>query len=450
MRFFVQHDNPAFENRIRYVFDFIAQHPLAGGKPSFFVGQNPGGEDIGIIRYLSSRAFLPGKTDFYLPARRLFFSEKGSADFMNKAGFCANSYLFEGFRLFSVEREKTPPRPFFQENEFAFDLVETLFFYISRIEEHFCSEQQKDEHGRMKPEEQFLVQQSLEKSPVADHLVYCFLLALGLEPLYLPGAHRLTYDLDIMQRFRGLPPFRSTLKYALSRPSSLFLVWQKYVLTKAGLCQDPYQNFDQLWKPLPGVRQLVYFLTGGPTKYDKPFPRLNAAFARVVLLAKERGLDIGIHPSYATWDSLETMRQEKSRLEEIAGCEIGLSRQHYLHFSMEKTPPVLEALGIQEDSSLGFPDRIGFRCGTGFPYRLYSFAEERPWQFLEAPLAAMDLALVREAQQTGFPIRQLWDDFMKTNENLSHVVFNFHNSRFFDATLDGIDLWILFEEIRHR
>lgn len=446
MNFLVQHDNPVFENRIRYVFEFIAQHPLAGGKISFFFEEAPANAKR--IGYFSTVGMPAVEADFIMPAQRILFTGNGSTNCRNLSILYANRYSFSDLQLYAVETQARSSSLFFQNNVFGFDIVEALFFHISRYEEHGCAKSQVDEHGRMKPDEQFLVRHKLEKFPVVDHLVYGFLSVTGVGPVRLPSVQRLTFDVDIMQRFKGLPPFRSTLKYTLKRSSSLFNLWQQYFQTIVGWRDDPYQNFDWLWQPVQGMEQVVYFLVGGTTKFDRPFPKVNQAYGRTVLLAIKRGLAIGIHPSYSSWNNIELMKVEKSLLEEVAGVKIKTSRQHFLHYSFENTPPLLEALAIEEDSSLGYHDRIGFRCGTGFPYRPYCFSEERPWCFFEAPMALMDVALMRESERTGTPIWLIWDDFLKLNNNLTYIVFDFHNSRFFDAELDGMNILVLVENLR--
>ena len=48
--------------------------------------------------------------------------------------------------------------------------------------------------------------------------------------------------------------------------------------------------------------------------------------------------------------------------------------------------------GVQEDSTLGFADREGFRCGTCFPFAVYDIVHDRPTDTLERPLIFMDVA----------------------------------------------------------
>ncbi|MCC6723096.1 MAG: hypothetical protein IT258_01205 [Saprospiraceae bacterium] len=366
---------------------------------------------------------------------------------MDVSALCANLYNYENQQLYSVEATPKSDAAFFDGRHFGFDIIEAIFFHISRFEEHFCQTSQLDEHGRMKSNEQFLVKHCLEKTPVVDHLVYCFLVAIGANPVAAPTRFRMSFDIDIMRCFSGRPPIRMTAKYLVSKPSSLPKLWFSYIRTLFAPQNDPYFNFEWLLRKSDKLEQVIYFLVGGSTKFDRPTAKLNNEFKQIVSLAKAMGLRIGLHPSYDCMADDELFHKEKSGLEEILGEKINESRQHFLHFSWKTTPQILEKQGVMEDSSIGFSDRIGFRCGTGFPYQPYSFEREEPWGFMEVPMICMDVALMREAGNNQQRMIEIWDDFLATNKSLTMITFLFHNSRFFDAELEGMDLKYCYEQI---
>ena len=96
---------------------------------------------------------------------------------------------------------------------------------------------------------------------------------------------------------------------------------------------------------------------------------------------------------------------------------------------------------------LGFADRNGFRCGTGFAYHLYDFENEKAYNFLETPLTVMDSALIREGQDNDQKINQILNDFINENRTNTKITFNFHNSRFFDSEVISIQLRTLYERL---
>jgi hypothetical protein len=65
-------------------------------------------------------------------------------------------------------------------------------------------------------------------------------------------------------------------------------------------------------------------------------------------------------------------------------------RQHYLRVSMPETLEAQEAAGLRYDSSLGYADAAGFRCGTCYEFPVYSLHAGRTLAIRERPLIAMD------------------------------------------------------------
>ena len=420
--------------RTKYVLDFIQNHPLAEGKISFVfseTSQFDATRTYGIGENSNSALIRIPQGDLYQ-----------SIDAQNLPCF-ANSYTYNGHDLYDVAYQKKNAAPFINAGTLSFDIIQTIFFHISRIEEVVCPVDKKDIHGRMYSHEQFLVKNGLHHIPVVDHLVFCFLEVLGVQPSSPKTVFRLTSDIDMVRKYLAVPPFRSTYKYVFEKPSrkSLFKLWRSYIKTKMRKQKDPYNNFEWLFSCGKEVEKVVYFLVGGRSKYDKPFAKINKSFVEIVNIAIKKGWEIGIHPSYTTVNDGKLLKKEKELLEEICGIEINQSRQHFLRFSIPETAALMDEMGMKEDSSLGYPDRIGFRCATGFPYHLYNFEEEAPYQFIEVPLVVMDVGLLREGDNNNEKVLRIWEDFLAINSHRTQITFNFHNSIFFDTELDGINMY---------
>jgi hypothetical protein len=170
-------------------------------------------------------------------------------------------------------------------------------------------------------------------------------------------------------------------------------------------------------------------------------------FKKVIAISNKRGYQIGIHPSFESWKDLGMFLAEKQKLEEAIGKAVKISRQHFLRFSFPETAAIIDELGLEEDSTIGYAERIGFRCGTGFPYHLYDFKNERPYKFLEHPLVFMDSALFYESDHDPQKFETIWRGFLSQNKERTQITFNFHNSRFFDAFLYNLPLRRLYYEL---
>lgn len=104
---------------------------------------------------------------------------------------------------------------------------------------------------------------------------------------------------------------------------------------------------------------------------------------------KERGFDIGIHGSFNSADQKGLLKKEIESLQKSLGFEIKKGRQHWLRYSELITPSIHEKL-LEEDSTLGWNDRSGFRSGCASKYRLYSHAENRVMDLWITPQLIMD------------------------------------------------------------
>jgi len=51
---------------------------------------------------------------------------------------------------------------------------------------------------------------------------------------------------------------------------------------------------------------------------------------------------------------------------------------------------MVEEAGLTYDSTLGFPETVGFRNGANFAFPPYDFKREKAYEFLEIPLVIMD------------------------------------------------------------
>lgn len=67
-----------------------------------------------------------------------------------------------------------------------------------------------------------------------------------------------------------------------------------------------------------------------------------------------RGWEIGLHPSWYSFDDSDELKKQKQALGNALGSEIVSVRQDYLHYDISVTPVVHAAAGFKYDSTLGF------------------------------------------------------------------------------------------------
>lgn len=412
-------------NRLEYVASFLDNHPL---KPTDVeLGVGLGNPSVRI--YYSNETKRACSSAFVIPLQGCFFQNKELP-----SPLYSNIYSFGEQLFYAVETEDRLPAPFLQGHFFQFDILETLFFYISRIEEltpHPSTEPNSYPEGR-----QFLVRNGLHGEAVADQLVAAFFRALGLDALVRDTRFIWTHDIDALRKFPSFYKFfRAAARLLLRKQwhGILRLLWA-YYLTLNKKERDPFDTFEWLFLKKEGLEKIAFLMAGGLTRYDNHYRIDEAEAKQAIRLGLGRGYRVGLHPSYACWINRDQFAEEKQLLEAFIGQEVKHSRQHFLNFSIPHTISLLEEAGISEDHSLGFRSHIGFRCGTGFPYRLYNFELERESTVTEVPLVIMDSAILAEAKQIGMEAFGFLKSFLEKNKKGTQISVNFHNSSF-----DGIE-----------
>lgn len=277
------------------------------------------------------------------------------------------------------------------------DIAMSAFYLLSRVEEIGAEERHLvDEHGRFKSTSSLAYQLGFLDRPIvneyAEMIVRMFAI-LGVQlPCKRQGAKMLyTHDVDILthepiiKAMAGDLLKRHDVISAIKRLRNLFC--------------DEYDTFDALMNLSEERGQKAIFNIMG-THYDyRKSKSLNylgkSAFKKMVNKIEVRGHELGFHPGYHTMEDEEQWKREKDIVEKRLGRQLTEGRQHYLRVSVPRTLEIWEDNHMVKDSSLGYADKTGFRCGTGCMYHPYDFRNERAMQLIEQPLVVMDATMDR-------------------------------------------------------
>jgi peptidoglycan/xylan/chitin deacetylase (PgdA/CDA1 family) len=145
-----------------------------------------------------------------------------------------------------------------------------------------------------------------------------------------------------------------------------------------------------------GVNSTFFVLAAHRDRHDGASPEAYASLRpRLVETLLELGVEVGLHGSYLAAESAAFLAEEKALLEALAG-ELAGHRFHYLRVDPHRNLAALDRLGFRYDTTLGFPDALGFRAGIAHPFRPWDHERDRPLDLVELPLAAMDVTLAEE------------------------------------------------------
>jgi peptidoglycan/xylan/chitin deacetylase (PgdA/CDA1 family) len=291
------------------------------------------------------------------------------------------------------------------------DILGSSFFMLTRYEE--VALVSRDQHGRFPASSSIAAKGSLLERPIVNE--YLEILWAAMVRLW-PGLQRPTRYFkirpthDVDHAFAGyrLPATRvarASLGDLLRRNRAALAVkrWQNWVRTNTmGADRDIYNTFDYLMDKSEekGLKSAFYFMADCPNRrYDGSYMLKDPWIRQMMRQIHRRGHEIGLHTSYDTYlnphKTAEEFKCFRTILEEENICQDRWGgRQHYLRWRAPITWRHWESAGLDYDSTLGYADRPGFRCGTCYEFPVFDLQMRRPLQLHEKPLIVMEATLL--------------------------------------------------------
>jgi hypothetical protein len=272
------------------------------------------------------------------------------------------------------------------------DGLAEAFFHLARVEERGGA---RDERGRFPAAASCLD----PLDPPLERLRR----ALGLEPPRYGGARfavALTHDVDIPRRWTriGIRGAAARLRHGALHEARALARVPLHKLRGT----DPNWRFAEIAaeERAHGAHGSTFYVMAGhghradgaaPDDYERLRPKL-------VETLLEASAEVGLHGSYLAAEDQARLAAEKEELERLAGPVAG-HRYHYLRVDPHRNLVPLAGLGFRYDTTLGFPDALGFRAGIAHPFRPWDFESDAPSALVEVPLAAMDATLAEPRYQ---------------------------------------------------
>ncbi|MEW6663398.1 MAG: polysaccharide deacetylase family protein [Bacillota bacterium] len=305
------------------------------------------------------------------------------------------------------------------------DILGSSFFMLTRYEEVVLRE--RDQHERFPARSSIAYKEGFLERPVVNE--YLEVLWAAMQRLW-PGLQRKprqfkvfpTHDVDNPFAVNGLPvtrAARSCLGDLLKRKSLALAVkrCQSWLNTKKyGLDYDLYNTFDYLMDKSEekGLKSAFYFMAGCTNKkYEGSYALHDPWMRRLLRKIHQRGHEIGFHPSYETYQDPQKTVEEFQYLQKICReeniqQERWGGRQHYLRWDASTTWRNWEAAGLYYDSTVGYADHPGFRCGTCYEFPVFDLQTRKKLNLRERPLIVMEGTLLGE-NYLGLDHDHVWE-----------------------------------------
>ena len=343
------------------------------------------------------------------------------------------------------------------------DDVAEAFFHLARVEERKAP---RDQHGRFRAEWSCLD----PLDPPLERLRR----RLGLDqPRWGGGGARfavaLTHDVDSPWRWTriGVRGGAARLKGHVFAGRAGPALREARGLAAVPLHRlrgtDPNWRFAELLaeERARDAASTFFVLGGHADPHDGATPETYTRLRpRLIETVLEHGGEVGLHGSYRSAEDPARLRHEYDTLARVMSVYTDITRPlghryHYLRLDPHRNLRPLAELGLAYDTTLGFPDAVGFRAGIAHPFRPWDCDRDEPLDLIELPLAAMDATLAEE-RYLGLSAPAAWPRLERlldwAAEHGGGFALLWHPDRFDPATSAGWDrvYYRLLDEIRSR
>ena len=342
------------------------------------------------------------------------------------------------------------------QHHFPFDLFGSIFFLLSRYEEAVVAT--RDEHDRFPSSASVLTKFNLLERPIGNE--YIELLWRNMKKLW-PSLERKernfhvlpSHDIDVPSAYwrssvdvvrTSLGAIRKgKLTNGLSTLKDSYRYWKK---TRDRNWEfDPNDTIDWIMDQSEqhNLKSAFYYIPEKTHRLDPGMPIDHPHVVDQWRRIASRGHEIGFHPGYDTYLSPERIKrgalQIQQQLEKLGiKQEVLGGRQHFLRWKSPETAIHWDDAGLDYDSSLGFADRCGFRCGVCYEFPMYDLVNRRELRLRQRPLVVMECTVTDErymglgtGEKAFEHMNQLKNQCRKYNGDFTIL---WHNQRFRDES----------------
>lgn len=282
------------------------------------------------------------------------------------------------------------------DSDFPFDILASVFFCLSRYEEYLPHI--TDVHGRFPASESVALKEGFLKTAVVDRWVLALARKLKqrypmlvLSPRSVVVEDTVDIDSAYCYKHKGLVRTLTGMgRDFMSRESRGEI--RKRLRVIMGRDADPYDSFDYIidvHSRMPGLKLKFFPLVADYNVYDKPISYQNNEFRQLLQHLSDYA-KMGLHASYASFDTPELVEKESERLAALLHRRTVRNRYHFLRLALPKSYDALINCGILHDYTMGYAEEPGFRAGTGSPFPFFDLESDCETPLTVHPFAAMD------------------------------------------------------------
>lgn len=357
-----------------------------------------------------------------------------------------HNYLIDVTKYSAHGGPQKLPTPFAKPDASTIEHVDffgLFFFFLSRYEEWTTS--QRDPFNRIDEKGFWQYIHGNHRIPIVDE--WACILARYIKNKLIPGIPprdhsyvlHVSHDIDMPFIWSANSKIRAALRIGkrfVNSRSLTFACRSLYSYFHPEL--DPFFSF--YWymdaEEQRGLRSASYFLASARHPFDIPYSLSCPIMQRLFRDMQQRNHEIGIHGSFLASELDGLLSEEVTLLRKATGTSMIGGRQHWLTYNPAKTWRLWSQAGLQYDSTLGYAEDVGFRCGTCRSYWCYDFITRTRLPIQERPLLVMEGALI-EKQYLNLTHADAYDVVLELNKQVRRHGGDFtllwHNNTLYSA-----------------
>ncbi|NYT64541.1 hypothetical protein H0A58_00990 [Alcaligenaceae bacterium] len=291
-----------------------------------------------------------------------------------------------------------------------YDILGLTYWMLNRIEE--IGRTDLDCHGRFPATSSHAFKHGYLQRPVVDEWLNILGQVIAktwphAELRQHQFSMKVSHDVDSPSLY-AFKPWRTVIRmmagHLLKRRNIKAFFTAPYVklLTDKNLhSADPYNTFDWLMdvSEAHNLKSAFYFICGHTSSMDADYDLEHPVIKELLQRIHRRGHEIGLHPSYGTYQKPEELKREAEHLSTVCS-RLGITQERYggrMHYLRWDHPVTLQAwndANLSYDSTLTYADRPGFRCGTCFEYPAFNPLTNKELQLRIRPLIVMEATVI--------------------------------------------------------
>jgi hypothetical protein len=292
----------------------------------------------------------------------------------------------------------------------GYDIFASSFFMLSRWEEYVITD--RDRHGRVASSHCIAGKFNFLDRPIVNEyaeFIWNLLLRLDgrVKRISRESRNFVSCDVDLPYDL-SRRNFYQTIKRSIARSLRSDLGKPHFPLMNY-FANSLDTRYDLYWLSLKWIMDVnesagnivdfnfIPYVTAD--NYDPKFSFDDNTIRNTLRNILERGHRVGFHPGYSTYNdaflfnhSLDIFKNvlclDKRGLSTLGG------RQHFLRWSFPASLHMWADSGLKYDSTLGFADRAGFRCGVCTEFSLFDVMNRCSLNLKERPLIVMECSVI--------------------------------------------------------